>query len=278
MNNHILIKMSISSEKIEPGSPRSIWPSIAYTVIPRNLFLQSAITDPDLFINFLATREEGMSKRHLKYSEGPNSGMREYTWERQYRSLLTGEELEQYKNIFTFDWYRIAIARNLEQKWDSYWCRRDVSSLLETSGNSGTSGTIIFSRSISSQVMCEVDVHFSADYVTMYTEKLRVSLESEFDEDFDKRMANWLLMTKFWSIPCYPFPRMHVHSDNSNEQNNEQDEGVHEFLLGGGLESAIVSDTEPAIEDTYQIVRLLNQKINEPYVNLIVSRIRGVPK
>jgi hypothetical protein len=255
---------------IAKGSPRSVWPSISYHVHMQNLRLQGAVRDPELFINFLATRETHIAKKHLKYaspntsdelisctSESVNASMcmRECTWEREYKSLLTGEELRYYQNIFTFVWHRIAVAKNMDQKWDSYWCQRS---------GTGARGTIIFARSINSQILCEVDVHFSPDYITMYTEKLRITTQSAHDEVFDKKMANWLLMTKFWSIPLYPFPRMDL----------AMMDGTNEFILGGGIESAIISDEEPIITDTYHIIRLLNEKINERYVRTLIAYLK----
>jgi hypothetical protein len=208
------------------------------------LELQASIQDPEKFINFIATREPHMSEKHLVFPEF----FRECTWIREYRSLLSGDELRYYKNIFTYKWHRVAVSRSLDDKWDSYWKKP---------------GTLIFSRSVNSQVLCEIDVHFSDDYVTMYTDKLRVSADAEYDEEFDKKMANWLLMTKFWSYPFYPFPKMHG-SDPT---------GMYEFILGGRKESVIISDSEPTISDTYQIISRINAKKDIPYVKTLLANI-----
>lgn len=235
------------------GDPQSLWPSISYKVIPGNLFLETSF-ETGTFINFLASREPHMNRSHLQYYEDGPQNMRECTWQKVYTSILTGTDLQHYKYILEQPWSRIAVAHTISDKWDSFWEARD----------DVRSGTLIFARSANSHVLCEVDVRFSEDYFTMYTERLRVTIESSSDdEEFDKRMANWLIMTKFWNIPFYPFP---------SSCDFRESDGLAEFLLAGSLGSVIISNSEPDIIETYTVIRRAQQLAHIPYIKMLMEK------
>jgi hypothetical protein len=241
---------------VEAGNVDSLWPSVSYVVHPENALMTTEMEDPDAFLNFIATREPHMREEHLKK---PKTKMREYDWDRQYQSLLRGEDLAAYKQLLEEPWTRVAVARSIDDKWDSFWRAN-----TDGTGAHARSGTIIFARSGNSEILAEVDVYFSPDYVTMFTDSLRVTLESAYDPEFDKKVANWLLMTQFWSIPFYPFPHVGGEMDITS-----RDAALIAFALGG-KGTLIISDSEPVIADTYTIVRLINEKMNIPYVRLLL--------
>jgi hypothetical protein len=222
--------------------------------------LKTNMESQDDYLTFMATREPGVREEHLHRPE-----MRELPWERQYKSLLRGDDLAAYRRLLEQPWVRVAEARTTADVWDSYWLAKRA-----MPGAPGArAGTIIFTRSWSAQILAEVDVHFSPDYVTMFTDRIRVTLEATYDDEFDKRMANWLLMTKFWSIPFYPFPH-----DPSVGDITSMEAGRAAFLLGG-KGTMIISDADPDITDTYSIVRLINEKIHVPYVSLLLHVIQS---
>lgn len=211
----------------------------------------------DDYLTFMTTRESGVREDHLNRTE-----MRELLWERQYRSLLRGDDLAAYRRLLEQSWVRVAEARNTDEVWDSYW-RREPGEPGEP-GKHPRAGTIIFTCSWTAHIIAEIDVHFSPDYVTMFTDRIRVTLEVTYDDEFNKKMANWLLMTKFWSIPFYPFPY-----DQSAGEITSMEAGREAFIFGG-KGTLIISNDEPDITDTYNIVRMINEKIHVPYVKLLI--------
>lgn len=232
---------------INIGDYESLWPTIEYEVHMRNFDLHAELNDPDQYIRFLALREPNVREDHLRT---PEMGFRALEWHKEYRSLLTGDDLRAYVDLLTEDWTRIAVARNIGHRWDSYWRK---------SQTDPRGGTLLFTRSSSGEILCEIDVHFSQDYVIMYTDQLRVTLEAQYDEDYDKKMANWLLMTQFWTIPMYPFP---AHSTD-----DQATRGITAFILGG--KNVVLTSVEaPDNADTYQIVRRIQENASTPYVRL----------
>ena len=54
-----------------------------------------------------------------------------------------------------------------------------------------------------------------------------------------------------------------------------KNEGLTEFLLGGGLESVIISDRDPDITNTHAIVRKCNELMQIPYVQMLILKLKS---